>query len=310
MRHNFSIGIIGQGSQYKRISKILKKRKISFFLYKTSKKENYYNKESFEKLKKCNIIFILSPNKTHFNYIKLLKKNRYIFCEKPPVNNLRDLKELKKIDNRKIYFNFNFRFSKISEILSKIKKFNLKELLYASIINGHGLGFKNEYVKSWRSNKKLCKKGVFEIESVHWLDLINYHFSVKKIKLLNLRNYLKKTKGIDNSYCKICLKNNSELDVYSSYTSPLVKKIIFIFTNGIIEQNENYLEVRGPALNLDKNSFFKRPKLIKKLLINEKVDFNESLEKSVNYFLNHALKKKSFSKKIFNISLNSNVLMF
>jgi predicted dehydrogenase len=307
MWSNLRVAIIGQGSQYNRISKILNSKKIKYIIYKPSKSENYYNKKKFEKLKKCNVIFILSPNNTHFKYIKLLNNNnRYIFCEKPPVNSRDDLKKLEKIKNRRIYFNYNFRFSKISEILEKVKKFNLKELLYASIISGHGLAFKKNYSESWRSNIKICKKGIFEIVSIHWVDLINYHFNLEKIKILKLRNYKKKTKSIDNAYCKIYLKNKSEVDIYTSYTSPLIKRLTFVFTNGIIEQFDHYIEIRGPAMNLDKKLFFKKPKLIKRYHINENKDYYSSLEKSVFYFLNHVLKKKNFSKKNFRTSLSSN----
>jgi len=306
MWSNLRIGIIGKGSQYKRISKILKSKKIKFKNYKPSKKVKYFDKEAFNEFKKCNTIFILSPNNTHLKYIKLLKDKRFIFCEKPPVNKFSDLQKLKKIQSKKIYFNFNFRFSKISEILKKTKKFNLKELLYASIITGHGLGFKKEYLKSWRANRKICKNGVFEIVSTHWLDLINYHFKIKEIKNLNLRNYLKKAKGIDNSYCKVSLYNNTEVDIYSSYSSPLVSKTVFIFSNGIIEQQDNFIEIRGPAINLDKYQFFKKPKLIKRINLNKNKDYLESLKKSINYFLEYASKNKNFPSKDFKKSLSSN----
>lgn len=308
MRSNFRIGIIGKGSQYLRISKILEKYNYKFIVYKPNNK-NYYDRTSFQVLKKCNVIFILSPNKTHFNYIKQFSNNRYIFCEKPPVASKNDLKKLAKFNHKKIYFNFNFRFSNISNILSKINKYKLGELLYGTIISGHGLGFKKEYVRSWRSNKKLCKKGVFEIVSVHWLDLINHHFNMSGIKILNLRSFLNKKTSCDNSYCKIALKNKSEVDIYSSYTSPLIKKIMLVFSNGTIEQNNNSIEVRGPTMNLDKNKFFIQPKLIEKISISESRDYNFSLEKSVKFFLDHVKKKKSFSKKDFINSLYVNRLI-
>jgi predicted dehydrogenase len=304
--NNLRVGIIGQGSQYNRISKILKSKRIKFTIYKPPKHRNYYDKEKFDKLKKCNVVFILSPNDTHFKYIKLLKDNRYLFCEKPPVNKLDDLKKLKRFKNNKIYFNYNFRFSKISEVLGKTKQFYLKELLYASITTGHGLGFKKGYHKSWRSNRKVCKKGVFETVSTHWVDLINYHFHIRKIQNLSLRNYIKNTSGIDNSYCKIYLKNKSEVDIFSSYTSPLIKRMIFVFENGIIEQNDDFIEIRGPAINLDKNNFFKKPRLIKKINLNDDRDYILSIEKSVFYFLNHVLKNKNFSKQHLKKSLISN----
>ena len=306
MWRNLRIGIVGQGSQYNRISKILKIKGIKFTTYKPPRNKSYFDKEEFKELKKNNVIFILSPNDTHLKYIKLLHANRFIFCEKPPVNKLYDLKELKKIKSNKIYFNYNFRFSKVSEILENIKLFELKELLYANIITGHGLAFKKDYYKSWRSNRKICKKGVFEIVSAHWIDLINYHFHIEKIQNLSLRNYTKKTNGIDNSYCKILLKNNSEVNIFSSYTSPLIKKMIFVFTNGFIEQNEKYIEIRGPAMNLDKNNYFKKPKLIKKITLNENQDYDLSLKKSVTYFLEHAYKNKNFTKESLKKSLTSN----
>lgn len=306
MWDNLRIGIIGQGSQYKRISKILRSLGISFKIYKPSSDSNYYNKEEFNKLKRCNAIFILSPNNTHLKYIELLKDNRYLFCEKPPVNKINDLNKLKRIRSTKLYFNYNFRFSKISELLRESNKLNLNDLLYASIITGHGLGFKKEYPDSWRSNRKICKKGVFEIVSIHWVDLINYHFGIKKIEKINLRNYMKNSDGIDNSYCKIHLKNKSEIDIFSSYTSPLYQRMVFIFSNGIIEQNANSIEVRGPAMNLDKHGFFKKPTLIKKIKLNANKDYLLSLEKSVLYFLEHAVESKSFPNDNLKKSLISN----
>lgn len=306
MWNNIRIGIIGQGSQFNRISKILESKGIDYFTYKVSKNTNYYNKIEFEKLNQCNVIFILSPNDTHLKYIQLLKDNRYIFCEKPPVNNLNDLGKLKRIKSNKIYFNYNFRFSKISKVLASIKKYNLRDLLYASIITGHGLALKKDYEKSWRSNKRVCKKGVFEIVSVHWLDLMNYYFDIKKIKNLNLRSYKSNANGIDNSYCKLYLKNKSEIDIYASYTSPLIQRMIFVFSNGIIEQSDNFIEIRGPAKNFDKNNFFKKPKLIKKISINVNEDYISSLEKSVMYFLNTAQKSNSFLKEDIKKSLLSN----
>ena len=100
------VGIVGKGHHSKRIQKILKKKKINFFLYKKLK-DPVKNNIELNKLKKFRIIFIISPNNTHFYYLNKLKKNRYLFCEKPPVNNLKDLIKLKKFNKYNIYFNFN-----------------------------------------------------------------------------------------------------------------------------------------------------------------------------------------------------------
>ena len=115
------IGIVGDGGHSKRIQEILKKKKLKFYIYKPSRPK-YFEKKKFEELKKCNVIFIISPNHTHYFYINKLYKDRYIFCEKPPVNTTSELIKLKRIKSKKIYFNYNFRFNKITELLKKRKK--------------------------------------------------------------------------------------------------------------------------------------------------------------------------------------------
>ena len=52
------IGIIGDGGHSKRIQKILQKKKLNFFIYKP-KNPKYLEKEKFNQLKKCNVIFII-----------------------------------------------------------------------------------------------------------------------------------------------------------------------------------------------------------------------------------------------------------
>ena len=309
MRNNIhKIGIVGKGSQYNRISKILKKKNLKYFLYKPDNKK-YFDKEKFKELEKCQIIFILSPNKSHFYYINKFHNKKYIFCEKPPVNTLKHLAKIKKINFKKIYFNYNFRFSTIGKILQNSNKYKLGDFLYGNIVSGHGLGFKKEYKKSWRADRKKCKKGVYEIVSVHWIDLINYFFNILKLKKPSLLNILKKGNSFDNSYNKIILKNKSEIDIFSSYSSPLINNTLFIFKNGLIIQKDNVIEIRGPALNLDKNNFVIKPKLIKKISINFDKDYTSSLSDSVNYFLNICFKKKYFKKKDFNCSIKSNKLI-
>ena len=48
MWRNLRIGIVGQGSQYNRISKILKIKGIKFTTYKPPRNKSYYDKEKFK----------------------------------------------------------------------------------------------------------------------------------------------------------------------------------------------------------------------------------------------------------------------
>lgn len=302
------IGIIGNGTHSKRIQKILKNKKKNFFIYKPSK-NSYYNIRDFKKLKKCKLIFIITPNQSHFSYIKKLYQNRYIFCEKPPVTSKTQLKELKKIQNGKIYFNYNFRHSKFANILKSLKKYNLGKLLYGSIINSHGLALKKEYRNNWRSNKKLCPRGIFEVVNIHYIDLVNYFFNIKKISKPKKINHSNVGNSFDTELTEIELDKNSFINIFSTYYSALMNKITLNFQNGIIDKNNNKIVIYGPALNLDRYGFFKRPKIKKVFRINEKSDYLISLEKSIKYFLNHAEKNKKFNKKDFSKSVESNNLI-
>ena len=302
------IGIIANGKHSKRVQDILNKKKLQFFIYKP-KRPNYFDENEFKELKKCNIIFIISPNGTHYKYIKELHKGRYIFCEKPPVNNKKDLEKLKKIKSKKIYFNYNFRFMKIAEIIMKKDKYKLGNLIYANLSNSHGLAQKDEYVSNWRSNLKKCPKGVYEIVSIHYVDMINYLFEVQAIEKPKLLNFSKVGNSFDTSLVEIKLRNRSLINIFSTYNSSYSKNLFFLFENGIIEQRDNIFIIRGPSMNLNKKGFFKQPKIIEKFNLNEDKDFTSSLSKSISFFLDHAMKNKLFNKKIWNCSIKSNSLI-
>ena len=297
------IAIIGNGSQSKRIQRILNKLNLGYFIYHPSNKQS---KITFGDVLVSDAVFICSPNNTHIEYIKKLGKNKYIFCEKPPVNKIIDLKYLKKEDYKKLYFNFNYRFSSISKILKDSNKFKLGNLLYGSIIFGHGLASKKEYINSWRSKKNECPKGVFEVVSVHIIDLINFYFNVKKINLPTLTN----VSGIGNSYdtskITINLSNNSHIDIFSTYFSPYHEEWSLIYENGIIKFENGILVIRGPKNIFNKKGFFKKPKIIYKKLISEQKDFDDSLVDSTNYFISVFKKNKPFPKEIFKKSLDTN----
>lgn len=301
-------GIIGNGNHSKRIQNILKKKKLNFLIYKPSK-PNYFDKEKFLKLKSCDAVFIVSPDKTHFSYIKKLYKHCYIFCEKMPVTKINDLKKLKKIDNKKIYFNFNDRFSHFGIILKNLKKYKLKNLIYANIISSHGLALKNEYKKSWRSNFKKCPKGVYQLVSIHYIDLINYFFKIDKIETPNLINFSKIGTSFDTSSSKIMLKNKAIIELFTTYNSSFYKKFSFVFENGIIDFSHNKLTIRGPSKTFNKNGLFITPKIKYQTNINDQKDFLLSLEKSVDFFVKQVKKKMNFKMREFRKSLETNLLL-
>ncbi len=300
--------IIGNGVHSKRIQKILKNKKEKFEIYKPPRKNNYFDKKKFEILKKSRAVFICSPNNTHFSYLKKLR-NKYIFCEKPPVTSKRQLTYLKKNNSKKIFFNYNYRFSTIGLFLSKIKDYKLGKLLYGSIISSKGLAYKKFYKDNWRSERKKCKTGVFELVSIHTIDLLNYYFGIKKVKFNILQNLSNIKDGIDTSDCRIILNDNGIVQVFSTYYGPMIKKWDIVFQNGILEINDKEIILRNPRDNFDKSGNFLPPKIRKKIIIKHKKDYDLSLYNSVNYFLRIIKKNKKFPIKDYNVSLDSNKMV-
>ena len=302
------IGIIGDGKHATRIKRILKKNNYKFFIYKPDAPK-YYDIKKYNDLKKCKIIFILTPNNTHYTYLRDLYKNRYIFCEKPPVTKNSHLKYLSKINISKVYFNFNFRFSILADILNKVKKHKLGNLIYANINLTHGYGLTEEYKKDWRSKKNKNNLGIYEMVLIHYLDLINYYFNLKK----NSKVSLKKISNLGSSYdtCNVRLETNNaaQIDLFASYSTAFYRNIFFIFNNGYILQDEKEIKIFGPAINKDKNNKFIKPEIKEKIKINYFLDYEKSLEKSVNFFLKTARKKKKFNNFSQYKSLESNEIL-
>ncbi len=305
MYSNLNICIIGDGVHSKRIQDILIAKKIKFQIFKPKNKIKFV-KENLNKLKIFNTFFITSPDNTHFHYITKLYKFGYIFCEKPPCTNIKQLNLLRKISSKKIYYNFNYRFSKLYEIFKNKNKYNLGKLLHGAILNGHALGLKKDYQKNWRSKKKISKTGIFEVVSIHFIDIINNIFGIKKIEYLKLNNHSVYGDSYDNANITLTTKDDAVLSIFNSWTSELVQKVIFIFKNGSIEKNENFIIIKGPALNLDKKNFTKPPKIKAKFNLNSKNLNNNTLLKSVEYYLEISSKRKYFKKKEIINSLTSN----
>ena len=302
-----SVAIVGRGSQSKRIQNILKSLNHTYYIYVL--KNGIHDKNEFEILKKHKIIFICSPNHTHFFYIKSLYKGRYIFCEKPPVSKKNELSFLNKIGSNKIFYNYNLRRSYLSEIFRDINKFNLGQLLYGNIVISHGLASKSEYKDSWRSNKNKAPKGVYEIVSVHGIDLINYHFDVDNIGKPSLKNFSGIGNSFDTSFVKLKLKNGGNINIFTTYYGPFESNWHMVFSNGLIKKENSKVSVLGPSKNLNSKGFFIPPKIINRKIISDESDYKKSLTKSVEYFLKICKSNKQFTKRETRCSLESNKLI-
>ena len=301
------IGFVGYGNQAKKLISILNKKKfkINNIYVRNIKK---YNKKIFTNnlsdLLQNEVIFICTPNNIHYKFIKFFHKGRYVFCEKPPVNTLKELNLLKKINQNKIYYNYNYRFSDLSFLINSYKK-KLGKLIYSNISFSHGLATKKIYLKSWRSNIHKAPKGISEILSIHFLDLINFHFNIKKFLIRN-ENFQKKKKSIDTAYINILLDSNAVINIFNSYYTPKNDSKSFIFENGIILENSKDIKVNLNRDTFDKKGNFTDPPEIYNKKFKSKNAHDTSLLNSVNFFFNTVKKNNNFSKKMTNKSFETN----
>lgn len=301
-----SYSVLGNGNHSKKIQKILRRLKKKFNVY-TSKDLNYQKK--IDEISNSKAIFIITPNHTHFKLIKLFKK-KYIFCEKPPVTNLKDYNNLKKINNGKIYLNFNRKYSKLYFYLRKlISKHKLGNLVYGMFISSKGLAQKNSYKNNWRSKKKFIKTGVFENVSIHSLDLIEQIFGIKGIKN-KLTNNAKIGTAPDTSTAEIQINNGNLITVFATYNSSLDFFIKLYFKNGIFIYDGKYLSLKYPTNSFNRNGQFVVPPTIFKQKLIFMNDNIYSLEQSIKIFLKTENLKKKFPQKDFKNSLKINKYIF
>ena len=139
--------------------------------------------------------------------------------------------------------------------------------------------------------------------------MICYLFEVLKIEKPKLINLSKIGNGYDTSLVTIRLKEEGLISISSTYNSSYEKTLCFLFENGIIEQHNDVIKIKGPTLNLDKQGFFKPPKIKKNIKIKDKEDYSNSLVNSVKYFLDHVKNKKIFDKKTTETSLRTNSII-
>ena len=268
-----------------------------------------YRKHNFKSISDSDAFFIASPNSSHMEWIdKIGGINKYIFCEKPPVTNEKDLQRLKDYRN-KLFFNFNYRFSYLVKTIQDYKKTKeLGKVIYVNCISTHGLAYKPAFKNNWRFNSDNFFSSIVGNLGIHYIDLMLYLFGkTKKIDL----NYLSiASKNLPDS-CKISLYfSNSLVNIFLSYATVFKNKIDIFYENGLLSLSNGTISVMAPRETFDDNGFFITPKkqIIKKY-INSRDYYDNSLDESIKYFLNCVKKKSNISKNYYKQSILSNKIL-
>ena len=282
---------------------------------KKLKLENYSNKIHFtdklEDTDSVNGVLISSPNKTHVDYIKyFLKKNIYIFCEKPPSTNKKNYSFLINLETKmkkKIFFNYNFQVSKFKE--------NLKNLImdkkngktnYVSLNISHGIAFNRSKYKSWRKKQENIFDNILGNLGIHYIELmVSLYGKVEKIKTVFKKNANQKSS--DTGFIYLEFKKNVIANMYFSYAGTFEQNINFYLSNSIIKVINNKIKLYFPRDTYDKSGKFTHPKIRKKIIINNLQA--ENLMSSIIFFKNTIKNKKNFNLSSFNHSLYVNKLL-
>ncbi len=303
MYNGLKIAIIGYKNHALRLRESLIKNGVR-------KVVNYnHHLDDLSSIENSDAFFISSPNETHKFWVdKLDPFDRYIFCEKPPVTNRKDLKDLETY-RPKLFFNFNYRFSALTKIIEKVNQENeLGRIINIHCVSTHGLAYKSSFKDNWRFKSKNFFSSIVGNVGIHYIDLMCYLFG--DIRSINM-NYLSiKSKTLPDC-CKLSMVfNNSFVDIFLSYSTVLQNKVEIFYENGILTLYNGVIKIQSPRDTFDERGYFLTPKAkVLKKFSSSKDYYDDSINESVKYFLNCVKSKSNISKKNYKQSILSNKIM-
>ena len=311
------VGFVGYKNHAKKLQKIIESDKnfdINWIFHPSKNIDDPRGTNELSNLFSCDVIIVASPNSTHLEYIQKFIENSkcYIFCEKLPVTSLDGIKYLENLpkeDKKRIFFNFNLRFSELNEILKQNNYSDeLGKLVHINIISSMGYAFKKRYLNSWHSDGQENLYNITENSAIHWIDLMIYNFG-ESISSINFPRLVSKNgTAFDTDLINLKFKNELSVSIFASYATPLIDDIIILGTNGFLTINNNSLKIYYPRDTFDENGLFTKPKnCIQKEFKLDSI-IKQSLENSVNYFLKCVKNSKEFDISYFNSCIESNRL--
>jgi len=310
-----SAGFIGYKNHAGRIRRIVEDLGLAKtqYIYHPSKDLGLENQtNNLNDLLGCDAVFVLSPNHSHFNYLKYFSErfSGYIYCEKPPVATEEEFQQLISLDLNpgRVFFNFHLRCSRLREMLeSSIEEGSLGQLLNCHISITQGLAYKEGYEDSWRADASSHKHGVAETKAIHYLDLLSLLFGEPTEVNYRPSNRSGKGTAFDTCHFHLVYANGLVANLMMSYAAPLTFELSFLGSNGVLEYKNKKLNLYSPRNSFDERGYFVHPPLESEYHYGEGLDMTqESHERSVAFFLNHCQNKSSIPKKLFEQSLKTN----
>ena len=209
------VGIAGYGIVGKRRGECIKNNPKMDLVAVCDK--NFENDSKFNGLKyyqnynsllehDLNAIFICMTNDIAAKVtIKSLEKKLHVFCEKPPGQNVQQVEDVIKVEQKnpelKLKYGFNHRYHhSVKDALSIVKSKKLGEIIDVNAIYG-----KSKVITAtgsnadWRTKRQIAGGGILLDQGIHMVDLIRYFTG----------NYEEVYSFISNNYWKYDVEDNA-----------------------------------------------------------------------------------------------------
>lgn len=277
---------------------IYSKDKLSARRYALKHNIKYFNLslESIINLNLINSAYIASPPSSHLFYIKKFAKlGINIFCEKPIVSKLNDIKIVKSIlKNHKINFTTAYyrrglkRFIYIKKLIdqNKIGEILFFKISYIHTLSSHPtapIKFKKNEVP-WRFKKNISGGGNFLDMGTHTIDMVQF-----------LIGDIKNIQGFKNNKLNI-------YDVEETFVANIILKNKIIGSaiwSSVGSNNEDYFYIVGTKghikfsmSNSDKVEIKINNKIMNKNIAFEKPYHSNIAKEVISIFLKHNKEKK------------------
>jgi predicted dehydrogenase len=224
---------------------------LRFFLKKKLKNVEILKDIQDLKNKKIDIVFITTPNYSHFNIAKFFLENSKtnLFIEKPLTISLDESIELNKINKlykTKIQVGYMFRYCK-TYIKTKdiIDKKELGEIKSFSCSMFSSQVFKE--TKNWRFQKDKAGGGVLITQNSHLIDLMMWFFGMPESIYANTTKIF--SNNVEDEVSANFEYKNFSGNLETSWSKKgyrnLTTNIEIHFEKGFIKVNEDQLEVQS-----------------------------------------------------------------
>jgi len=261
----------------------------------------------------CAAIFIVSPNNTHAYYLRELNSvfNGYIYCEKPPVNQISEISILDEVNSSKLFFGFNYRYSDIGLFIADMsRKYGLGKMINMSIHVSYPFAIKEKYSHSWKSNVSNSPYGIIENLGIHYIDLsVTLLGRIKNI-FISKRNIGQTGAVVDTA--TICCEhdNDATTQIFVSYISLVKDEMYFTFENGDVSYDGSVFTCFYPTACFGDSGLAIRPPAVCSLEVGEGVLYDNSMRNCLKEFMSVVMKKGSFDPCLFHNAKISVLAMF